>query len=156
VRELDPNQPVTDVQTLLALRSEWLASPRLTTSLLGLFAFVALAITAAGLAGVIAFSVSQRTHEIGIRLAMGANRARVLGMVLRQGLALAALGLGIGLIGAVFLSRLIASLLYGVAATDPFTFLGVGVLLLGVALLASLAPARRAAIVDPVIALRST
>jgi putative ABC transport system permease protein len=156
VRAIDPNQPLANVRALEQVRGESLASPRLTTFLLGLFAVLALVITATGLAGVIAFSVSQRTQEIGIRMALGAARGEVLTMVLREGMTLVGLGLVCGIGGAVALTHLMSGLLYGVDATDPLTFVATALLLGGVAAVACLAPARRATAVDPIVALRST
>ncbi|HEX6104617.1 MAG TPA: FtsX-like permease family protein, partial [Gemmatimonadales bacterium] len=153
---IDAAQPLAQVQTLAEIRARSLASPRVTTSLLGLFALLALLITGAGLAGVVAFSVSQRTQEIGVRMALGAERSEVLGMVLRQGMRLVLAGLVLGVLGAVALTRLMAGMLYGVPATDPLTFAAVALVLTGVAAVACLVPARRAATVDPLIALRST
>jgi putative ABC transport system permease protein len=122
--------------------------------LLGIFALVALLITAAGIGGVLALSVSQRTVEIGVRMAMGAERGAVMRMILRQGLGLVLAGLALGLTGAIALSRLIERLLFGVPPTDPLTYAAVAVVLLAVAAFASLLPARRAASVDPLVALR--
>ncbi|HXU46107.1 MAG TPA: ABC transporter permease, partial [Thermoanaerobaculia bacterium] len=144
VRGLDPKQPVARIRTLEEVRRESLASPRLTAMLLGLFALLALGITAAGIAGVIAFSVSQRTHEIGIRMALGAERGRVLGLILREGLGPVLVGLPLGILGALALARLAAGLLFGVKPTDPRTFLAVGVILAAVAVAACLLPGRRA------------
>jgi putative ABC transport system permease protein len=156
VRALDPGQPVTEIRTLEEVRSESLASPRLTMTLLGLFASLALIITATGLAGVIAHSVGQRTREIGIRMALGAEKRQVLQMVLNQGLGLVALGLLIGGLGALALTRLMSGLLFQVKPSDPMTFVAVAIVLVAVAILACLAPARRATAIQPVIALRST
>jgi putative ABC transport system permease protein len=155
VRKIDPKQPVGKMRTLEEVRREALASPRLTAVLLGLFAALALAITAAGIAGVIAFSVSQRTHEIGIRMALGAERGRVLGMVLRQGLGPVLVGLPLGIVGALALARLAAGLLFGVEPTDPATFAGVSLLLAGVAGAACLLLGRRATEISPMVALRN-
>jgi putative ABC transport system permease protein len=155
IRRVDPQQPVTRIETLEQVRTRALASPTLIATLLGLFAFVALVITAAGIGGVLAFSVNQRTQEIGIRMALGASRSAVLKMVLRQGLTLVLLGLGAGTIGAVFLARLMRDVLYRVSPSDPLTFLAVAIVLLGVALFASLMPARRATMVNPITALRA-
>ncbi len=155
VHAIDPAQPVANVASLEDLRAQSLASSRVTASLLGLFALLALLITAAGLAGVIAFSVSQRTREIGVRMALGADGREVLGMVLHEGMRLVVAGLALGLGGAVALTRLMAGLLYGVPATDPLTFMGVALVLLAVAAVACLVPARRATTVDPIVALRS-
>ena len=154
VRELDPEQPVDRIRTLAEVRRDSVASPRLTAILLGIFALVALVITAAGIGGVLALSVSQRTVEIGVRMAMGAERGAVMRMVLRQGLGLVLAGLALGLAGATLLSHLIERLLFGVPATDPLTYAAVAVLLLAVAAAACLLPARRAASVDPLVALR--
>ncbi|HJU89711.1 MAG TPA: ABC transporter permease [Gemmatimonadaceae bacterium] len=156
VRALDPGQPVTEIRTLEEVRSESLASPRLTTTLLGLFAALALVITATGLAGVIAHSVGQRTREIGIRMALGAEKGQVLRMVLNQGLGLVAAGLLIGGLGALAITRLMSGLLFQVTPRDPITFVAVSFVLIGVAILACLAPARRATTIQPIIALRST
>jgi len=154
VHDLDPAQPVTEVQTVAALRGEAVATPRITMLLIAAFAVVALVITAAGLAGVIAFTVSRRTREIGIRIALGAQPAGVRGMVLRQGLRLVAVGLVVGAAAALALTRLLSRFLFHVNATDPVTFLGVAALFCGIAALACLAPARRATRVDPMTALR--
>jgi putative ABC transport system permease protein len=154
VHEIDPEQPVDRVRPLSEVRSESVARPRLTAILLGIFAGVALLITAAGIGGVLALSVSQRTVEIGVRMAMGAERGSVLRMILEQGLGLVLAGLVLGLVGAVALSSLIERLLFGVPGTDPLTYAAVAALLLSVAALACLLPARRAASVDPLVALR--
>jgi predicted permease len=154
VHAIDSEQPVDRIRPLSEVRSESVARPRLTAVLLGIFALVALVITAAGIGGVLALSVSQRTVEIGVRMAMGAEQHAVLRMVLEQGLGLVIAGLGLGVVGAVLLSRLIERLLFGVPGTDPLTYAAVAVLLLAVAALACLLPARRAASVDPLVALR--
>ncbi|MFI5006631.1 MAG: ADOP family duplicated permease [Solirubrobacterales bacterium] len=155
VRSLDPEAAVSSVRTLEEIRNEALSSPRLTTVLLGLFAALALAISAAGLAGVIAYAVSQRTQEIGIRMALGAEPGRVLTMLLRQGMGSVVIGLGLGLLGALGLSRLISGLLFGVEPTDPLCFAGSAAVLLLVALAACFLPARRATGIDPMLALRA-
>jgi putative ABC transport system permease protein len=124
-------------------------------TLLALFAGLALLITVTGIAGVIATSVSQRTREFGVRLALGAPPTSLVGMVVRQGLTMVVLGLVLGLSGAAALSRVLSNLLYETAPTDPSTFLGVSLVLLGAALVACLIPARRTMRVDPMIALRS-
>ena len=128
----------------------------LTATLLAIFAGLALVITAAGLAGLMAFSVSQRTQEIGVRMALGAARSEVLGMILRQGLRLVCIGLVLGAAGALAFSRLMAGLLFGIRPTDAATFALTGVVLLIIATLACLVPARRASTVDPMVALRTT
>ena len=154
VYSIDPDQPVDNFRTLAEVRSSTLESPRLTATLLGLFGLLALVITAAGIAGVIAFSVNQRTQEFGIRMALGARRASVLTMVLRQGLTLVLAGLAIGLGGALVLTRVLTTLLFGIERTDGLTFIAVSMVLVAVAAVACLVPARRAASVDPMVALR--
>jgi predicted permease len=156
LRKADAQQPVTVIQTLEESRRKALVAPRLVATLLGLFALLALVITAAGIGGVLAFTVSQRTQEIGIRMALGAGRGDVLWMVLRQGLGLVGLGLAVGTAAAFSLSRLLSGVLYAVPPTDPLTFAAVVLVLLGVAALACLLPARRATSVSPVTALRSS
>jgi putative ABC transport system permease protein len=155
VRTIDPQQPVANIRTLHDLRGDSLAPTRLTMTLLAIFAALALIITATGLAGVIAYTVSQRTREIGIRMALGAEQRGVLGMILRQGLTLVVIGLVLGVGGALGLSRMMDGLLFGVGATDPLTFVAVAVVLLSVAAVACLIPARRATAIDPLLALRS-
>ncbi|HSV63957.1 MAG TPA: ABC transporter permease [Chthoniobacterales bacterium] len=155
IRNVDPQQPVTSIETLEQVRTRALASPTLIAALLGLFALLALVITAAGIGGVLAFSVNQRTQEIGIRMALGASRSAVLTMVLRQGLSLVLLGLAGGTVGALFLVRLMKEVLYGVSPTDPLTFLAVAAVLLAVAAVACFMPARRATLVNPITALRA-
>jgi predicted permease len=155
LRRVDAQQPITSIETLQQVRTRSLAPPRLIASLLGLFALLALVITAAGIGGVLAFSVNQRTQEIGIRMALGANRSAVLKMVLRQGLTLVLLGLAGGTVGALFLVRLMKEVLYGISPTDPLTFIAVTLLLLSVAVMACAIPARRATTVNPIAALRA-
>jgi predicted permease len=155
VYSVDPTQPITDIKTLDQLRGDTLAGTRLTSLLLGLFAALALAIAATGLSGVTALLVSQRTREIGIRLALGAQREQVLRMVLLQGMRVIAIGLGAGLAGALLGARVMKALLFDTAVTDPPTFAGVALVLLAVALIASYIPARRVTRVDPLIALRT-
>jgi predicted permease len=156
IRRADPEQPVTSIETLEQVRENSLAPRRLIATLLGLFAVVALAITAAGIGGLLAFSVSQRTQEIGIRMALGATRTEVLRMVLGQGLRLVGLGLVLGTIVAFFLTRLMTSILYDVPPGDPLTFVAAAVVLLAVAAFACLLPARRATAINPMVALRAT
>jgi putative ABC transport system permease protein len=154
VLAIDPEQPVSEMKTGEALVSDSVAQPRLAMLLLGVFAAVALLLAAVGTYGVIAYSVSQRTHEFGVRMALGAGRREVLGLVVRQGLLLASLGVGLGLAAAAGATRLLSGLLYGVSPTDPVTYASVAALLTAVSLVACLVPARRATRVDPVIALR--
>jgi len=155
VYALDPETAVENVRTLEQVRHESIASPRLIAALLGSFATLALAITAAGLSGLIAFTVSQRTHEIGIRMALGADSGRVVGMLVRQGLASVAIGLTLGVAGALALTRLVAGMLFGVGPTDVACFVASGAVLVAVATLACWGPARRATSIDPQVALRS-
>jgi predicted permease len=155
IYELDPETAVDGERTLEEARNESLASPRLTAILLALFAALALAITAAGIAGVMSLSVTQRTHELGIRIALGATQAGVLWMVLRQGMTLVLIGLVTGALGAFALTRLMSTLLFAVEPTDPITFLAVAVILAGAAIVACYVPARRVTLIDPIRALRS-
>ncbi|MGH9735939.1 MAG: ABC transporter permease [Candidatus Acidiferrales bacterium] len=155
VLDVDSQNAITGIRTLQQARDQSLAAPRVTASLLGLFAALALLIAAAGIGGIMALSVSQRVREIGIRMALGAHPSRIVGMLVGQGLGLAVLGTGIGIVGGLAITRLLKSLLFEVTPTDPATFAGVAIVLLGSALLATLIPARRAASVDPNIALRS-
>ena len=155
VRTVEPNQPVEEVQTLDDLRPEALAAPRLTATLLAIFAGLALLVTLAGIGGVIATSVSQRTREFGVRMALGASRDSVLTMVLRQGLRLVVIGLGLGIAGALAAGRVLSSYLYQTAPRDPVIFAAVAVVFVLAGVLACLIPARRATTVDPLIALRA-
>jgi putative ABC transport system permease protein len=155
VYSVDPEQPIGDVKTLDELRGDSMAATRLTSILLAMFAGLALAIAATGLSGVTALLVSQRTREIGIRMALGAQRASVLQMFVKQAMKVIVSGLAIGLVGALVGSRLIQGLLYSTAPTDPLTFVGVALLFVAVALVASYVPARRISKVSPLIALRS-
>jgi ABC-type antimicrobial peptide transport system permease subunit len=155
IRRLDASLPVGDVRSMHDVVAASLATPRLTGFLLGAFAAVALALAAVGIYGVLAYVVSQRTQEIGIRLALGADRSQVLGMVLRYGLSLAGAGIAAGLVGAAVLTRLMRGLLYEVGPGDPITFVVVTAALMAVAMVAALLPARRATRVSPVIALRA-
>ena len=155
VHEVDPETAVDRVQTLERVRSESTASPRLTAILLGLFAILALIITAAGIAGVMNLSVSQRTHEIGVRLALGATPGRVLAMVMRQGMTLVVTGLLLGSAAALALSGPLSSSLFNVESRDPLTFVAVALLLLTAAAWSCFVPARRVTAIDPMSALRS-
>jgi predicted permease len=154
-RTADAQTAVTELRTLADIRREALSSPRLTSVLLGLFATVALVITAAGLGGLIAYSVSRRTHEIGIRMALGADRSRITAMVLREGMTSVAIGLVMGLAGALALSRLVSGLLFGVGPNDPICFTASAVVLVLAAVAGCLVPARRATTVSPMTALRA-
>jgi putative ABC transport system permease protein len=154
VYQLDPGQPVARIRTLDEVRSDSISPWRLTTVLLGLFGGLALVITGSGLAGVTALSVSQRTQEIGIRMALGATPRAIFSMVLRQGLGLVALGVAVGAVGGLGLTRLMASLLFGVEPGDALTLAGVALVLLAIAAVSCFVPARRAASVAPVVALR--
>jgi putative ABC transport system permease protein len=154
VQEVDKAQPVSDVRTMENIVSDSVTQPRFNLVLLGIFGGLALLLSAAGIYGVTAYSVTQRTHEIGIRLALGARPVDVLKMVVGQGMLLIMMGIGIGVLASIFLTRLMTALLFGVSATDPITFVGVAVVLTGVALLACFVPARRAAKTDPMVALR--
>src|SRR4029077_13449005 len=152
---IDPNQPAARVRSLEQVRAESVAAPRLTTNLLGLFALLALAIAATGIGGVMALAVGQRRHEIGVRMAVGARPAEILRMILGQGLALALVGVVLGFLGALWLTRLLQQLLFEVAPTDPLTYAAVAVVLALAALVACYVPARRASRVDPMMALRT-
>ena len=154
IRSLDPNRPIDHVQTLEELRDESIAPQRLNATLIGLFSVLALAIATVGVAGVLAFSVSQRTNEMGIRLALGADRSTILWMILGEGAVMAGIGLVVGGLLAIPLSRMIAGLLFEVSPIDPMSIVLAGALLVAVALAASWIPARRATGVNPMVALR--
>ena len=154
VFSVDKDQPVADVQTMQELVSRSEGPRQFSVYLLGIFASLALVLATVGIYGLIAYSVSQRTHEIGLRMALGAKQGDVLRLVMRQGMVLAALGIGIGIAGALASARVLSGLLFEVRPTDPLTFVIVSGFLGGVALLACYIPARRAARVDPMIALR--
>jgi putative ABC transport system permease protein len=154
VKAVDPDQPIYNIRTMDEIRSESVASERLNLTLLSIFAGIALVLAVVGIYGVMSYTVTQRTHEIGIRMAIGAQPRDVFKMVIGQGMLLALIGVGLGLMGAFALTRLMATMLFDVAPTDPATFAVIAVLLTTVALVACFIPGRRATKVDPVISLR--
>ena len=154
VQAVDPDLPIFGEQTMENLVSASLAQRRFALQVVGLFGLLALLLAGIGIYGVMAYAVSQRTREIGIRLALGASTGMILRWVLKQGIRLTLIGVGLGLVGAFALTRLLRGLLFGVAPTDPLTYLGLAALLIAVALLACYLPARRAMKVDPMVALR--
>lgn len=154
MEQVDNDQPVIQLRTMEEIISESIWRQHMSASLLGIFAAIALVLAAVGIYGVISYSITRRTHELGIRSALGATRRNVLGLVLREGLRLTLIGMVAGIILAMGVTRTLRSLLFGVTSIDPVTFLGVVVLLVTTALLACYIPARRAANVDPMVALR--
>ena len=154
VLKLDPAQPARGIVSMDQLISRSLSPDRFSMLLLGVLAAMALVLATVGIYGIMAYTVSQRTHEIGIRMALGARPRDVLRLIVGQGMRLTAIGVVLGLAAAFALTRVMASLLFGVSATDPATFGGIALLLTGVAFLASYLPARGASRVDPMIALR--
>jgi ABC-type antimicrobial peptide transport system permease subunit len=154
IHSLDPQLAIANIRTMDQEMASSVAAPKFNTFVLGLFAFFALFLAAIGIYGVLAYAVAQQSHEIGIRMALGAQRRDVMRVILIQGARLALGGLAIGTLAAFGLTRLMASLLYGISASDPLTFAAVAIVLLAVALLACYIPARRAMRVDPMIALR--
>jgi len=155
VHSVDPGISLAEPRTMEEVRDRGLANDRLTVILFASFAVIALLLAEVGIYGVMAFSVVQRSHEIGLRMALGATRNRVIGLIVREGLVLACIGLGLGLIGAYFVGRAMRSMLYGVGAMDLTAFAAVGLMLLLAAVLACYLPARRAASVEPMRALRT-
>jgi putative ABC transport system permease protein len=154
IRNLSDQAILSPISTLEDQLSEQLAPRRFQTSLLGIFSLLALLLAAIGIYGLMHFSVAQRTHDIGVRMALGASRSDVLKMILREGTQLAVVGIAAGLAGAAAVTRLLQSMLFGVKPGDPVTFIAVSMVLAAVALLASFIPAQRATKVDPVVALR--
>jgi putative ABC transport system permease protein len=155
VAQLDPDQPVAAVQTMDARVAMAVARPRLQANVLAAFAVMAILLAAIGIYGVMSYSVSQRAKEIGIRLALGAARGEVIGLVLRQGLVMTAAGMTIGLIAALLLAGVLKTLLFEVSTTDPFVFVTIVLVLSVTAALATWLPARRAARLDPMVTLRA-
>jgi predicted permease len=154
IHAVDPDEPLYDVRTMKEVESVSVSPQRLQLVLLGLFAILALTLACTGIYGVMAYSVAQRTREIGVRMALGAQARDVIAMVVGEGLRMALLGAATGLLGSVFLMGVLSGLLFGVTARDPLTFCGVAAILIGVALLACYIPARRATVLDPLVALR--
>jgi len=154
VLALDRNVPLTAVQTMRERAAEVTSRTRFIAVVLGLLAGLALLLAGIGIYGMLAYSVSARTREVGIRMALGAQQADVIRLVLKEGLSLAGIGVGLGLLASLALTRLMEGMLFGVSANDPLTFSAITLLLLGVAWLACWLPARRATKVDPLVALR--
>jgi putative ABC transport system permease protein len=154
IHAIDPDQPIADLRTMQQVISNSIARPRFNMMLLGIFAGVALVLASVGIYGVMNYSATQRTQEIGIRMALGAKRGDILRLVVGHGMKLTAAGIVIGVVASLALTRVMMNLLFGVTATDLPTFLGVSALLTLVALLANYIPARRATRVNPVTALR--
>ena len=154
IREVDADAVVYDVSTMQDRVHDSMARQRFASLMLGAFAAFAMLLAAVGIYGVMSHLVAQSTHDIGVRVALGAQPGNILGLVVRQGMQLAVIGIALGLVGAAFLTRVMASLLFGVSATDALTFGAVAALLAVVAFFATAIPARRATAVDPMVALR--
>jgi putative ABC transport system permease protein len=154
IQEIDKDQPVYNVGTMEQLLAKSIAQTRFSTFLLGVFALFALILSAIGIYGVVSYAVSQRTREIGIRMALGAARSNIFRLIVGEAMALFVLSLGLGLVAALGATRLLKSLLYGVGTNDPITFASIAFLTATVAFIAAWLPARRAARLDPIIALR--
>jgi putative ABC transport system permease protein len=154
VSSMDPNLAMADIKTMDQIVNESLLSDRFVVLLFATFAVTALVLAAIGIYGVMAFAVAERTREIGLRVALGAGRSQVLNLILKEGVVLALIGLGVGLVGALFIGRAIRSTLYGIGTVDFAAFAAVSVVLLASALLACYVPAQRATKVDPMVALR--
>jgi putative ABC transport system permease protein len=151
---VDKDQPISNIQTMERLMAKSVAPRRFNLLLLGVFALVGLALACVGLYGVMSYTVTQRTRELGVRMALGAQTSDVLRLVIGEGMKLALIGALLGLGGALALTRFLKTLLFGVSATDPLTFIVIAAMLIIVALLAALVPARRAASMDPLVSLR--
>jgi putative ABC transport system permease protein len=154
VQSMDKNLPMYNIKTLDQYIASSVSQPRFNMLLLCIFASAALLLTIVGLYGVLSYAVTERTHEIGVRMALGANTADVLKLIVKQGMGLTLIGVALGLLGAYAFGQITESLLFDVKATDPFTFIIVALILTVVALVACLVPARRAARTDPMVALR--
>jgi putative ABC transport system permease protein len=154
VKSLDPDQPIYNIRTMDQIRGESIAPQRLNLTLLSIFAGIAFVLAIVGIYGVMSYAVTQRTHEIGIRMAIGAQPRDVFRMILGQGMMLTIIGMAVGLLGAFALTRLMTTMLFSVKPTDPITFSAVALLLLLIALIACYIPGRRATKVDPVNSLR--
>jgi len=154
IHKLDKNLPLPEAEPMTAVYSASIAARRFNTLLLSIFAGIATILAAIGIYGVISYLVTRRTHEIGVRMALGAEARNILALIVGRGLLLAVFGVTIGLAGALAVTRVLAKMLYGVTTTDPTTFVGVSALLIGIVLVACYVPARRAMRVDPMVALR--
>jgi putative ABC transport system permease protein len=155
IHQIDAEQPVFEVKTMETIREENIASPKFNTVLLGVFGGLALVLAAIGIYGVLSYTVTQRTYEIGLRMALGASQGNVLKMIMSHALKLTAVGMVVGVAGALLATRALTAMLFHISRTDPVTYVSIAVILAGVALLASFAPARRATRVDPMVALRN-
>jgi putative ABC transport system permease protein len=154
VRALDKNQPISEMHSMKELLADSISRSRFATTLLSIFAAIAVILATIGIYGVMAYAVTQRTNEIGIRIALGASRREVLTLILRRGLAMTTIGVATGLLGSLAITRVLSNLLFGVSATDPITFVGVAMGLIAVAIVATCIPALRATRIDPLVALR--
>ncbi|MGA2984555.1 MAG: FtsX-like permease family protein [Terriglobia bacterium] len=154
VARIDKDQPIRDVAILEELQAKSLTTRRVNLLLFGAFSLLGLLLASAGIYGVVAYAASQRRHEMGIRMALGAGRSDLVRLVVSQGLGPALIGIGIGMVASLALTRFLRSMLFGVKPTDPVTFVWVSLILAAIALLASYIPARRATKVDPMVALR--
>jgi len=154
IHEIDKNLPLPEAAPMTAVYSASISARRFNTLLLSIFAGIATILAATGIYGVISYLVTRRTHEIGVRIALGAEARNILALIVGRGLLLAVFGVTIGLAGALAVTRVLAKMLYGVTTTDPTTFVGVSALLIGIVLVACYVPARRAMRVDPMVALR--